>query len=259
MAEVPLLQEAEGLGFRPPCAGRGASGWPWQVTQGLEPAGAAWGPPGSRRQVQTLPCVLPPPAQHLTPPRPPLPPAVITADSSGAGHPAPIQDLSLSPPATPELPARRVWDTWGSGVIGPVSQPQFSLQPWERGWWQLRSPLLDTARLVSHPQATWGGWSCSHVPVTTLGAQRVPGVALGQPQQVLTSQCPRGGDARVSVPESRPVEASAPTMSAFDQGLLATAGWQSPGVTPRLQRLLWTLTYLSTTHLPTKRTPWKEP
>lgn len=63
----------------------------------------------------------------------------------------------------------------------------------------------------------------------------------------------------MSVPESRPVEASAPTTSAFDQGLLATAGWQSPGVTPRLQRLLWTLTYLSTTHLPTKRTPWKEP
>ena len=159
---------------------------------------------------------------------PPLPPAVITADPSGAGHPAPIQDLSLPPPATPELPARHVWDTCGSGVIGPVSQPQFSLQPWERGWRQLRSPLLDTARLVSHPQATWGGWSCSHVPVTTLGAQRVPGAALGQPQQVLTSQCPRGGDAQVSVPESRPVEALHPPCQHSTKG-----SWPQQAGSPR--------------------------
>lgn len=143
----------------------------------------------------------------------------------------PSRTCRFPPPPSPELPAHRVWDTCGSGVTGPMSQPQFS-------WQQLRSPLLDTASLVSHPQAAWGGRSCFHVPVTTLGAHRVPGAALGQCQQVLTSQCPRGSDARVSVPRSRPVEVSAPTMPAHDQGLPATAGWQSPGVMPRLQRLL---------------------
>ena len=173
VAEVRLLQEAEGLGFSPPCAGTGASGRPWPAPEGMELAGAAQGPPSSRGQVQTLPRILPPPTQcsALLHRDPPLPPAVGSADPSGAGHPAPVQDLSLPPP---ELPAHRVQDTCASGVTGPMSQPRFS-------WQQLRSPLLDTASLVSHPQAAWGGRSCFHMPVTTLGAHRVPGAALGQP------------------------------------------------------------------------------
>ena len=139
VAEVRLLQEAEGLGFSPPCAGTGASGRPWPAPEGMELAGAAQGPPSSRGQVQTLPRILPPPTQcsALLHRDPPLPPAVGSADPSGAGHPAPVQDLSL-PPASCQHIVSRTHVLLGS--LGPCPSPgsagsSYVLPSWTQPAW----------------------------------------------------------------------------------------------------------------------------
>lgn len=173
----------------------------------------------------------------------PCPPPTSLAPHSATTLPCPRQSSILTPRGWPPCPH-----------LGP------SLPP----------PHHPRAASTLYPGHVWFWGHWAHVPAPVqppaLGAGLAattfspPGHSQAGQPQVLTSQCPRGGNTRVSVPESRPVETSAPTMSGHDQGLLATAGWQSPGVTPRLQRLLLdSLTYLSTVRLPTKHTPWKEP
>lgn len=96
----------------------------------------------------------------------PLPPAVGSADPSGAGHPAPVQDLSLPPWSCQHIVSR----TRASGVTGPMSQPQFS-------WQQLCLPSW-----------TQPAWSATHRPPGEDGAvftcpsrPLVPTESQGQP------------------------------------------------------------------------------
>lgn len=145
---------------------RGASGWPWPVPQGLEPAGAARGPPSSRSQVQTLPRVLPPPAQ---PPH------------SATTLPCPRQSSTLTPLGLATLPPSRTFASSPPppqscqhvvsrtrvvlGSLGPCPSPSSASSPGSRAG---SNYVL--------PSWTQPGWSATGPDLTVPSRRQHPGV-----------------------------------------------------------------------------------
>lgn len=185
---------------------------------------------------------------------PPLPPAISSADPSGAGHPAPVQDLSLpTPPPQPGAASTSCpghmwfWGHWAH-VPAPVQLAAATFSP--PGHSQPGQPptgRLGRTELLS--RACYDPW-CPQSPRGSLGAVSAGPDVTVPSRKRRPGVCPQVSPCRGLSTHHVSTRPRAPSHSRLAvPGGDAQAAAPPSGLSP---------THPSTTRLPTKRTPWKE-
>lgn len=207
MAEVPLLQEAEGLGFRPPCAAGEPQGGPGQSP-------GAWSQQGQRKdhpapEARCRRCPVSSPHQPSASLRhdPPLPPAVVNPDPPGLATLPPSRTFASSPP--PPQSCQHVVSRTRVvlGSLGPCPSPSSASSPGSRAGGNYVLPSW-----------TQPGWSATGPDLTVPSRRQHPGVCPRvSPCRDLSTHHVRtrprapghrrlavpGGDAQAAAPPSR--------------------------------------------------------